>query len=164
VALNNIGSTADIAQIASRLMDRVDANRDGQLSKEEFGTFLTTLLQGVSQVSPTSLSPSAIATRGLVRAAAVSPNYTPVPGFVTEKMNDLTHTTLKYQFIRAVQDLGLLGTPTTSNLQAIVDHLAQNGVTASVTGDDTIDFGEGSVDVIFSVGDPGARWQWLPTA
>ena len=94
------------------------------------------------------------------------PNYSPIPGFDTSKMNDLSHTTVKYQFARTVQDLGLLGAPTTSNLQAVADAFNKSGGKAKVTGDDTIDFGDGfgPVDVIFSVGGSDARWQWCPTS
>jgi hypothetical protein len=168
MALNNIGSTADISQLASRLMDRVDANKDGQLSKEEFGSFLTSLLRGLPTSSPTSPAKSSIATTSLLKtatAAAGTTHYQPIPGFDMGKMNNLEHTTPKYLFARAVQDLGLFSAPLTSNLQAVVDALNANGMNATVTGDDTIDFGDGAgpIDVIFSVGDPEARWQWVPT-
>lgn len=166
MALNGIGSTAEFSQVVSGLMNRVDANHDGQLSGDEFGSFLTSLLQGVSQASPTSPNSSSIATTSLLRGLSGAPSYLPVLGFDGAKMNDLTHTTPKYQFARAVQDLGLLGAPTTGNLQAIVDALNANGANAKVAGDDTIDFGGdvGVVDVIFSVGGSDARWQWEPTA
>jgi hypothetical protein len=165
MSVNSIGSSGDITQVAARLMDTVDANKDGQLSKEEFGMFLNSLLQGLSKTSPTSPSSATIASTVLTRAASTAPAYAPIPGFDSGKMNDLTHTTPKYQFARAVQDLGLLGAPTTSNLQPIVDALNKNGGKAKVMGSDTIDFGDGfgAVDVIFSVGDAAARWQWVPT-
>lgn len=170
----NIGSSTDISQIASRLMDRVDANRDGQLSKDEFNGFLSSLLQGVAATSTTAASAgtatatqAALASRSLTAVSLGAGNYQPVPGFDNGKMNDLAHTTPKYMFARAVQDIGLLGAPTTANLQAVVDQYNQaTGGSAKVTGDDTIDFGGevGVVDVIFSVGDPQSRWQWCPAA
>ena len=165
-SISSIGNSTDVAQLASRLMDKVDANNDGQLSKEEFGGFLTSLLQGMSSTSPTSPSSASISTSSLARAALFVPSYNAIPGFDTGKLNDLTHTTTKYQFGRAVQDLGLLGSPTTENLQVVVDAINKNGGNAKVTGKDTIDFndGYGSIDVIFAVGDANARWQWVPTA
>lgn len=175
MAINSIGSTPDISQLIAGIMDRVDANKDGQLSKNEFGTFLTSLLGGIDEKMksiPTANTPPIIApvanTPPIVVPNTVTPTgrstYDPIPGFDTHKLNDPSHVTTKYTFGRAVQDLGLA--PTSGNLQAIVDRFNANGGTAKVTGDDTIDFGDGfgSIDVIFSVGDPEARWQWLPTA
>ncbi len=83
-------------------------------------------------------------------------------GWLEGKLNDPTHTTPKYLFGRAVQDLGYLNNPASTNLQAVCDRLKEQGLTATVSGDDKIDFGEGPVDVIFAVGDPGAHWQWCP--
>lgn len=169
----NIGSSTDISQLASRLMDRVDANKDGQLSKDEFNGFLSSLLQGVAATSvgaaaaPATATQAALASRSLTALSLGAGNYEAIPGFDSGKMNNLSHTTPKYMFARAVQDIGLLGAPTTANLQAVVDEYNKaTGGSAKVTGDDTIDFGGevGVVDVIFSVSDPQARWQWIPAA
>lgn len=174
----NIGSSTDISQLSSRLMERVDANRDGQLSKDEFNGFLSSLLQGVAATSTTATAgtatggtataaQAALASRSLTAMSLGAGNYQPIPGFDSGKLNNLEHTTPKYMFARAVQDIGLLGAPTTANLQAVVDQYNQaTGGTATVKGDDTIDFGGevGVVDVIFSVGDPQSRWQWCPAA
>lgn len=165
MAINSIGSTPDIGQLITGIMDRVDANKDGQLSKDEFGTFLTSLLGGIND--KVKAGPAANTSPILMSVAAPTAarsSYDPIPGFDSRKLNDPSHVTTKYTFGRAVQDLGLA--PATGNLQTIVDHLNARGGAAKVTGDDTIDFGDGfgSIDVIFSVGDPEARWQWLPTA
>ena len=168
MSINSIGSTPDIGQLVSGIMGRVDANKDGQLSKDEFGAFLTSLLGGMqakaSPTSPVNTVPLLASLTGHAAAASSRTSYDPIPGFDLRKLNDPSHVTTKYSFGRAVQDLGLA--PASGNLQAIVDHLNARGGTAKVTGDDTIDFGDGfgSIDVILSVGDPDARWQWLPTA
>ncbi|MGE3957514.1 MAG: EF-hand domain-containing protein [Vicinamibacterales bacterium] len=164
----NIGSSGDISQVSARLMDRVDSNKDGQLSKDEFNSFLTSLLGGLASASPTTPTLAAVTTAPLRTVAARTMlesrgTYDPIPGFDLNKLNNPEHTTIKYQFGRAVQDLALA--PTSANLQAIVDHFNANGGNATITGEDKIDFGDGfgPIDVIFSVGDPEARWQWLPT-
>ena len=163
MAINSVSSSAsDFSQVISRLMDSVDSNRDGQLSKQEFGSFLTTLLDNLSQASPTSPSFGTIATPSLTRTVTPLASYVSMPGFDSGKLNDQMHVTSKYRFGRAVQDLGLLGAPTPDNLQAICDHLKEQGVNVSVVDDDEIDFGEGPIDVIYSVGDPGAHWHWCP--
>ena len=166
MAINSVSSSvSDFSQVVSRLMDTVDSNRDGQLSKQEFGTFLTTLLDSLSNSSPTSPSAGTIATKSLTRTVDALTSYAPMAGFDNAKLNDQAHATPKYLFARAVQELGVLGNPTSGNLQAICDRLNQNGMNAKVTGDDTIDFGGevGVVDVIYSVGDPWSQWQWCPT-
>ena len=167
MSINSIGSTPDIGQLVTGIMDRVDANKDGQLSKNEFGAFLTSLLGGmqekVASTGTASTAPlTSMATPALTAAASRS-SYNAIPGFDLGKLNDPSHVTTKYAFGRAVQDLGLA--PASSNLQAIVDQLNAKGGSAKVTGDDTVDFGDGfgSIDVIFSVGDTNARWQWVPT-
>lgn len=168
MSINSIGSTPDVGQLVSGLMDRVDANKDGQLSKDEFGTFLTSLLGGIQQkMGSTGTANTAPLMALSAAAAAATPgrtSYDPIPGFDLGKLNDPSHVTTKYAFGRAVQDLGLA--PASGNLQAIVDQFNAKGGSAKVTGDDTIDFGDGygSIDVIFSVGDPDARWQWVPAA
>lgn len=171
MSTSSIGSTTDLAQLASRLMDSVDANKDGQLSKQEFGNFLTNLLQGVSKASPMNPSnavasvPAGTATATVLNRTAAATTYQPIPGFDMAKMNNLAHVTTKYTFARTVQDMGLLGAPKSEHLQAIVDAMNAKGANARVTGQDKIDFGDGygPIDVIFSVGDPEARWQWVPT-
>jgi len=166
MAVNALGTSTDISQLASRLMNRVDTNNDGQLSKEEFGSFLTSLLDGVSQATPAAAASRSVVAPTSLTSLALSGGYQPIPGFDSGKLNDPTHTTPKYMFARAVQDLGLLGTPT-GNLQSVVDQYNKaTGKSATVKGDDTIDFGGdiGVVDVIFSVGGSDARWQWCPTA
>ena len=42
MSMNSVQSTTPFEQIARSLGDRFDANRDGQLTTEEFTTFLTT--------------------------------------------------------------------------------------------------------------------------
>ena len=120
--------------------------------------FLTSLLQGVSATSVADApaatpAPAAFAPRPLT-SLALGASYEAIPGFDSGKMNNLT------------QDIGLLGAPTTASLQSVVDQYNKaTGSSATVKGQDTIDFGGeiGVVDVIFSVDGPDARWQWITT-
>ncbi len=169
MSINSIGSTPDIGQLVTGIMGRIDTNKDGQLSKDEFGAFLTSLLGGIHEKVGSTTTANTPPIIGPISTHTIAPTtgkstYNPIPGFDLGKLNDPAHVTTKYTFGRAVQDLGLAAT--SGNLQAIVDHFNAKGGKATVTGDDTIDFGDGfgSIDVIFSVGDPEARWQWLPTA
>lgn len=156
------GQTGSLDQLVSQLLNTADTNKDGQLSISEFGALFASMLRGMGN-GTSSASSAAAAT---VKAASSTPNYAPMAGFDTSKINDLSHTSPKYLFARAVQDTGLLNAATTSNLQTLVDYLNAQGATASVAGKDVIDFGGsvGKIDVIFDVGGPGANWQWNPTS
>jgi hypothetical protein len=165
MALNGVGSqNGNVDRLINQLMSRVDTNKDGALSKAEFGTFLTTLLDSLAQPATLPTFPaSSVASAPLVaRTPAASSTYNPVQGFVLSKLEDPTHVTEKYSaavrvFSRAIGGLS----PKTESLPAIAAFAQANGFpNAKVTGDDTIDFGDGygSIDVITDVGGPNANW------
>lgn len=87
-----------------------------------------------------------------------------VPGFDPTKLRDLNYSSPKYSpavriFAQALGSMGL--PPTSESLQRIVDYARSRGFpNARVTGNDTIDFGDGygPIDVITDVGGPGAGW------
>ena len=157
------GSNAidNISALASAIFKRVDANGDGKLDGTEFQSFLQNLVGKVGQ-----------GTQGLgSEAAAISPRsltaeartYQPMLGFDYVKLNTPSHTTPKYVFARATQDVNLAWdrASRSAGLQQIVDTVKQNGYpNAKVTGKDSIDFGDGNgdVDVLTSEG----SWWWGP--
>ncbi len=68
-------------------------------------------------------------------------------GFDYTKLNTPDHTTPKYVFARATQDVTLAWdrASRSAGLQQIVDTVKQNGYpNATVTGKDSIDFGDGN--------------------
>jgi EF hand len=158
-------SIDNVSALASALFKRVDANNDGRLSTTEFQSFLENLLgKASSQQTPGlgSEAAAAAAAPGLARAAEAR-SYQPMLGFDYTKLNTPTHTTPKYVFARATQDVSLPWdrASRSAGLQQIVDYVKQNGyANATVTGDDTIDFGDGngSIDVLTSEG----TWWWGP--
>ena len=84
-------------------------------------------------------------------------------GFDYVKLNTPDHTTPKYVFARATQDVPLAWdrASRSAGLQQIVDTVKQNGYpNAKVTGKDSIDFGDGhgDIDVLTSEG----TWWWGP--
>jgi len=153
-------SVDNVSVLASALFKRVDANHDGRLSTTEFQSFLENLLGKVSrQTSDLGSEASAAAPR----AAAAAHAYQPMLGFDYVKLNTPTHATPKYVFARATQDVDLPWdrASRSAGLQKIVDYVKQNGyANATVTGKDTIDFGDGNggVDVLTSDG----VWWWGP--
>ena len=163
MSINSTNGTGNlIADLANQLFQRVDHDRDGKLNADEFQSFLTNLMAQVTNRSTGGLGTGATASRPLT---SVPPNgYQPMLGFDFGKLNDLTHTTPKYVFARATQNLSNLGytrAARSTGLDAIVDEVRANGYpNAMVTGDDTIDFGDGfgNIDVLTSDG----QWWWGP--
>ena len=150
-----------VSVLASAIFKRIDANGDGKLNGSEFQTFLQNLLGKVGNGTPgLGSEASAIAPRA---AAAESRIYQPMMGFDYGKLNDLSHTTPKYVFARATQNVNLAfdRLSRSAGLQGIVDYVKQNGYpNATVTGKDSIDFGDGygPIDVLTSEG----TWWWGP--
>jgi len=146
--------TDNVSSLAELLFKRIDANSDGRLSTSEFQSFLEGLMQGTSSLGSQLAS---------VPTAAAPHVYQPMLGFDYTKLNTPTHTTPKYVFARATQDvdLGWDRASRSAGLQKIVDSVRQNGYPdAKVTGDDTIDFGDGygNIDVLTADG----QWWWGP--
>jgi hypothetical protein len=153
-------SVDNVSVLASALFKRVDANSDGRLSTTEFQSSLENLLGKVG-TKTAGLGSEASAAAPRMEAGAHA--YQPMLGFDYVKLNTMTHTTPKYVFARATQDVDLPWdrASRSAGLQKIVDYVKQNGYAdATVMGDDTIDFGDGNggIDVLTSDG----AWWWGP--
>jgi hypothetical protein len=150
-----------VSVLASAIFKRVDANGDGKLNGAEFQSFLQNLLGKVGNAtSGLGSEAAAIAPRA---AAAENQTFQPMMGFDYVKLNTLTHTTPKYVFARATQQVNLAWDrlSRSNGLQQIVDVVKLNGYpNAKVTGKDSIDFGDGNgdIDVLTSEG----TWWWGP--
>lgn len=149
-----------LSVLAGTIFKRADANGDGKLDGTEFQSFLQNLIGELGSTQGLGSEASAVAPS---TSSAVPRTYQPMLGFDYAKLNDLSHTTPKYVFARATQDVNLAGdrASRSSGLQQIVDVVNQNGYpNAKVTGKDTIDFGDGNgdIDVLTSEG----AWWWGP--
>lgn len=157
--INNTTDTAALGSLAAQLFQSVDADKNGQLSGNEFQSFLESLLNKVgSGGTGTGLG-------RLTSQATVSDNrtYQGMLGFDYVKLNTPSHTTAKYVFARATQDLDFAwDRPSRSaGLQRIADYAKERGYPdAKVIGDDKIDFGDGFGDVDVLTGD--GQWWWGP--
>jgi hypothetical protein len=154
-----------VSGLAAELFKQVDADRDGRLALSEFQTFLQNLIRQVGSRSQTpGLGSEAAAVSPLAKlAAGTSRVYQPMLGFDYTKLNTPSHNTPKYVFARATQDveLGWDRASRSAGLESIAENVRQNGYpNARVTGDDTIDFGDGygNIDVLTSDG----QWWWGP--
>ncbi|MBP7779329.1 MAG: hypothetical protein KA371_19600 [Acidobacteria bacterium] len=156
---NNTTSGDAISQLISRVMDKYDGDKDGQLTKAEFGSFLTGLIGGTGT------------TAGAV-AKAVDPGLSDASGAYRSKLAGFNHSkiddptirdamTSKYIAARVFQDYP----PMPESLPAVVDRLKAQGINATQTDHDKIDFGDGygPIDVIQGAyPGGGVAWQWLP--
>jgi hypothetical protein len=148
--------------LASAIFKRIDTNGDGKLNGAEFQSFLQNLL-GATGTSGLGSQASAATPATAGAATADAKTYQPMMGFDYVKLNTLSHTTPKYVFARATQDVtvGFDRLSRSAGLQQIVDNVKLNGYpNAKVTGKDSIDFGDGSgdIDVLTSEG----TWWWGP--
>ena len=160
MSINSTNSTSNtIVELANQLFQRVDTDRDGKLNGTEFQSFLQNLLATVSNHASGGLGTES---SSVTHTAAPANGYQGMLGFNFDKLNDLTHRTPKYVFARATQnvrDVGYTRALRSNALDDIVADVQANGYpNARVTGDDTIDFGDGvgDVDVLTSDG----RWWW----
>jgi hypothetical protein len=73
-----IGSrSAKLDDLVQQIVDRVDGNDDGQISRAEFGDFLTRLVTAFRPTGPSTTSPMAIAASGLHAVDANENDFPP---------------------------------------------------------------------------------------
>ena len=157
---NTSNSAGDaISQLISKVMDKYDGDKDGQLTKAEFGSFLSGLIGGAGGAAgalAAAADPTSTAGTGAYRSK--------LAGFAHNKIDDPTirdAMTSKYVAARIFQDYP----PMPESLPAVVDRLKAQGINATQTDFDKIDFGDGygPIDVIQGAyPGGGVAWQWLP--
>ena len=157
--LNSTNGTDAISQLISKVMDKYDGDKDGQLTKAEFGSFLSGLIGGTGSMAgalSTAADPTSTVATGAYRSK--------LAGFSHAKIDDPTirdAMTSKYVAARIFQDYP----PMPESLPAVVDRLKAQGINAKQTDFDKIDFGDGygPIDVIQGAyPGGGVAWQWLP--
>lgn len=152
----NAGATDSLSQLISKVMDKYDGDKDGKLTSQEFGSFLNGLLGG------TALGRTALAKDPGSIASGAYRNR--LAGFDHRKIDDPSirdAMTSKYQAARIFQDYP----PMPESLPAVVERLRAQGINATQTDFDKIDFGDGygPIDVIQGAyPGGGVAWQWLP--
>lgn len=157
--LTSTSTTSDpLSQLVSRVMAKYDTDKDGKLTAQEFGGFLNGLLgasNGFGDLT-SSTTAAASATTGAYRSM--------LAGFDFGKLDNPNAPgggTSKYRAARIFQDYP----PKPESIPAVIDRLRAEGVNATQTDIDKIDFGDGfgPIDVIQGAyPGGGVAWQWLP--
>jgi hypothetical protein len=74
MSVNSLSSnTTNASSVADQVFQQIDANKDGQLSATEFGSFLTNLLGGLSAKVKAQADPTAASTSSLDLSAGPQP-------------------------------------------------------------------------------------------
>jgi hypothetical protein len=160
---NSTSGIHGLSNLAAQLFNRVDANNDGTLSKNEFQSFLESLLHKIDTGQTSGLGSESAAVSPAGAGGSASRVYQPMLGFDYTKLNDPGHTTPKYVFARATQDLDFAWdrASRSAGLQNVADYAKAHGYPdTKVTGDDTMDFGDGNGDIDVLTGD--GQWWWGP--
>jgi hypothetical protein len=166
MAISSVSSTNPLDQLARSLVDRFDANKDGQLTSDEFSSFLSNFL---NSTATTQGDAQGIA-RGPVSFAKVTTKQ-PLSGFSESKLADLSHNTLKYRFGRVAQTYSLASVTDKASAEAVLNSMngdlaAANVEVLAVKGDKLQlkdDSGKAIwIDVVRgAAAGGGAGWQWL---
>ena len=122
--INPLNSVTDgIQPLMRQLARRADANGDGQVSTEEFGTFLTQLLRaGGATTKSLSDSLSTLTNSANSVAPGASGNYLDrLEGFDLSRMENSAHSP-KYAFANLAKNLA----PTPENLRVIAEQLGSS--------------------------------------
>lgn len=161
MSINTTSTGNGLANVASQLFTQVDGNKDGKLSSAEFQSFLENLLTKVGTSGTSGLGTAATA---IAATPAATPKaYQGMLGFDYVKLNTPSHTTPKYVFARATQDveLGWDRPSRSAGLEKIATYMKEHGYpNAKVTGDDTMDMGDGYGNIDVLTGD--GQWWWGP--
>jgi hypothetical protein len=148
-----------LSGLAAQLFKSIDANSDGKLNKDEFQSFLQNLMGSMGQAGGIGSASTAVASE----TPAAPRVYQPMIGFDYKKLNTPEHTTPKYVFARATQDIEMPWdrASRSANLQKVADYAKTHGYpNTTVIGDDTMDFGDGMGEIDVLTGD--GQWWWGP--
>jgi len=165
-------------QELSRLFaETVDGNRDGQVSQDEFATFLANLLQSLGNRSneavsaPTGTAPRSTVVRSLTTLPMASESNRPhMSGFSATKLADSTHDSPKYVFGHLAQNIDLSSVVDKASAEALLQQmrpeLEAGGMTILDIEKDSIlipdDHGNPVwVDVIWGAESGRPAFQWL---
>jgi hypothetical protein len=160
--------TSDLGALVQRLVAAADTNQDGDLSASEFGSFLGSLVKGITSRTSDPVSPG-IATPAAAAAPIASPlaasavgsaaSAAAPAGWDQKKWADPEHHSTKYDVGRVLAKFPA----TTAGLKQAWQELATIYPDAKFDGKDTISGlpgTNGPVDVLVGASQGGTGWSW----
>ncbi len=161
--MSTIGSGVSVQDLAKSLMQTFDTNNDGKLTSDEFSTFLSKLLTGVTSAASTSAAATTAAATSTSSSSAVK-----FEGFDFSVTKDPLKSA-KYSFANAAKAAGTMPTSKTdaetwfnNNIKA---KMQADGHTINWVKGDTFQFTDASgtfvVDFVRGAdsGNPALAWQ-----
>ena len=168
MAISSVSSTNPLDQLAQSLVQRFDANQDGQLTTDEFTSFLSSFLNSISTGNGNALGLSA----GSTASIASSGPKAALEGYDMGKINDPSNTHVKYKFGRIAQNYSLSSVTDKASAEALLNsmkpQMEASGIDVLAIKGDKIqvkdDAGQTAwIDVIRATGSSNTGWQWLDT-
>ena len=123
MSINSVQSTNPLDQIARQLVDRFDANKDGQLTTEEFTSFLSNFLTTAATPKGTANGVAAGAGTNGLKLGTVKPNMN---AFDSRKIADPGHLTVKYKFAKVAQQYSLESVTDKTKAEELLNQMKAN--------------------------------------
>jgi hypothetical protein len=166
-------AATSIQDLTKSIMQKFDANQDGQFSVDEFSNFLSSFLKSVGGSAATTtaggatgVGTPALLSNGVTTSSSRLNDPLPPcpPGWNGEKWGNAEHKSVKYVAgrIMARYEPGDWVNETTRE-QILADFKAA-GLNPTASGKDKCDFndGAGAIDIVQAASIGGKAWQWLP--
>jgi hypothetical protein len=163
-------ATTTIQDLTKTLLEKFDANRDGQFSVDEFSSFLNSFMKSVAGsaagTGTTAVSTPALLSNGVTTSSSrLNDPLPPVPpGWNAEKWANADHRTIKYTAGRIMARYSPSDWVDETRREQILADFRTAGLNPTASGKDKCDFndGAGPIDIVQSASIGGKAWQWLP--
>jgi len=159
-----------LQEMTKSLLQTFDTNRDGSLSSDEFGQFLTRLVASLNTgTTVTGNRPSALAKASLPNAN-VGPGKGRLEGFDDRKLADPNHQSVKYKFARVAQSFDLSAVKDKAAAEAVLQQmrpeLEKSGIKVFDVKGDRIEVEDEPgkrtwIDVVRGANSGSPAFQWL---
>jgi hypothetical protein len=170
MAISSVSSGNPLDQLARSLVDRFDANKDGQLTTDEFTSFLSSFLNSVSTGTGNAFGLSGAVPGALPPSSGPK---SPMEGFDAAKLADPSHDHVKYKFARVALNYSLNSVTDKASAGALLDSMKADlqaaGIDVLGVKGDKIQVNDDAgqpawIDVMRGAGRGGAAaWQWMAT-
>jgi hypothetical protein len=169
-------ATTSIQDFTKSILQKFDANRDGQFSVEEFSNFLGAFMKSVAGSAATTTAstgtvgvgtPALLSSGVSTSASRLNDPLPPCPpGWDERKWVDPERQSIKYVAGRIMARYSPSDWVNETTREQILADFRAAGLNPTATGKDKCDFndGYGAIDIVQSASIGGKAWQWLPVS